>query len=81
MQLATCCRPGTACEHGEEAVCRQVGELGAHLEIAPSTISHHLKELRDAGLVKSRRRGQCTECWVDPDILRALSEFFSTPLG
>ena len=46
-----------------------VGELGDGLELAPSTVSHHLKELR--------RAGQHVECWANPDALERLAEFFN----
>ena len=52
------------------------GEVGEGLGIAPSTVSHHLKELRRAGLIKVEKRGQRAECWVDPEILAELAEFF-----
>lgn len=34
-----------------------VHELGAELEIAPSTLSHHLDKLKTVGLVEVRREG------------------------
>ena len=71
-----CCEPGTKCE-AEEATKFCVGELGEGLDIAPSTLSHHLKELNRAGLVSMERRGKNVECWVDPEILGQLSQFFS----
>lgn len=58
-----------------------VGELGTGLSIAPSTLSHHLKTLRDAGLVVMERRGKRVECHVEPEVLRQLANFFSQPLG
>jgi len=81
MQLASCCAPGTVCDGDEDELRRCVGELGRELGISAPTISHHLKELRAAGLIKTERRGRRIECWVDPEILRALAEFFSTPLA
>ena len=74
--LSTCCPPGTACS-SEEAVRHIVGELGAGLEIAPSTLSHHHKELSRAGLVQMQRRGKTVECWVAAAVLEELSEFFA----
>ena len=35
-----------------------VGEIGASLEVAPATLSFHLKELLHAGLVKARQEGR-----------------------
>ncbi len=74
-RLSTCCPPGTACSVDEATrVC--VGDLGADLDIAPSTVSHHLKELVQAGLVRRERRGRTIECWVEPEVLDELAAFF-----
>ena len=79
-RLMNCCTPGTKC-NPDEAVRFCVGELGKGLDIAPSTLSHHLKELNRAGLVNMARRGKNVECWLDPTVLTDLSAFFhpSTP--
>lgn len=80
-RLAACCPPGIACATEEaRRVC--VGDLGEGLDIAPSTLSHHLKELNRLGLVRMARRGKRTECWVDPATLEELAAFFAglTPL-
>ena len=76
FSLATCCKPGTIgiIESGNTAC---VGDIGKDLDIVPSTVSHHIKELRRAGLIKTNRRGQNIECWVDPGILDELKNFFS----
>lgn len=73
-----CCAPGaTCCDTGEvEAEKRCVGEIGDELEVAPSTVSHHLKELRRAGLIHMERKGRNIECWVEPGTLRGLAAFF-----
>jgi ArsR family transcriptional regulator len=78
-QLSSCCAPGTRCGL-DEAIGMYVGELGAGLGIAPSTLSHHLKTLRQAGLVRTERRGKRVECFVEPEVLRALASFFEQPL-
>ena len=74
MRLATCCSPGTACDTDE--ICECVGELSKNLSIAPSTVSHHIKELNRAGLINLKRRGQNVECSLSPETLDRLSTFF-----
>ena len=36
----------------------RVGDLGAHLGLAPSTLAHHLSTLVEAGLVVQRKEGR-----------------------
>jgi ArsR family transcriptional regulator len=73
--LISCCKPGRTCEVESERAC--VGDLGADTGLAPSTVSHHIKELRQAGLIEMKRSGQRVECWVPSEVLEFLSDFFS----
>lgn len=75
-RLMGCCAPGTRCSV-DEATRFCVGELGEELDIAPSTLSHHLKELNRAGLVRMERQGRHIQCWVEPETLTELAGFFS----
>lgn len=75
-RLVGCCPPGSACR-GDVRRPPCVGELGRDLGIVASTVSHHLKELRAAGLVRMERRGQTIECSVDGGALGELARFFS----
>ena len=73
-RLMTCCAPGTKC-CGDMKFC--VSELGEGLGIAASTLSHHLKALHQAGLIRMERKGKNVECWVEPKVLEELSGFFN----
>jgi len=83
LRLISCCPPGTLAEirQGVEGLepegCACVGDLGQDLGIVASTISHHIKELRHAGLIRMERNGQKMECSIDPDTLMALQDFFT----
>lgn len=48
------------------------GELAAVLGLSESTVSHHLSQLRKAGIVVSDRRGMNVYHRVRPDALQAL---------
>jgi ArsR family transcriptional regulator len=56
---------------GEVCVC----ELVPLFDISQPTLSHHLKKLRDAGIVDSERRGLWAYYYVIPDALGELSEW------
>jgi len=75
LELMNCCKPGTVCS-AEDVAKSCVGDLGNGLDIAPSTLSHHIKELSRAGLIQMERRGQHIDCWVNPDAVKELNQFF-----
>ncbi len=80
QRMTRCCAPGTACDI-EQASQLSVGQLGEGLDIAPSTLSHHLKELNRAGLVQMERRGKQVVCWVEAATLQDLAALFIEPLN
>jgi len=46
-----------------------------HFSISRSTISHHIKELQNSGLVTCTRRGQCFDCAINEDAVKAIQDF------
>jgi ArsR family transcriptional regulator len=54
---------------GESCVC----DLTGAFDVSQPTISHHLRVLREAGLVDCERRGTWVYYWVLPDSLARLS--------
>ena len=58
---------------GKVCVC----ELVPLFDLAQPTVSHHLKVLREAGLVGSERQGLWAYYFVIPDALSELSEWLS----
>jgi ArsR family transcriptional regulator len=53
-----------------------VGEVCCAVPIAASTVSQHLKQLRQAGLIVTRREGKYIRCGVDPRALERLAAYF-----
>ena len=56
---------------GEACVC----DISAGVAVSQPTVSHHLKVLRDAGLLTSQRRASWVYYAVVPEALAALSEW------
>ncbi len=76
MRLVDCCEPGVTCEVDSDEMKACVGQVGKDLGIVSSTVSHHIKELHQAGLIRMERRGQNVNCWVDLEAVRGLAGFF-----
>jgi ArsR family transcriptional regulator len=75
--LAGCCEAGTLCSTDEVMTCC-VGELDEQLDIASSTLSHHLKELSHADLVHMQRDGKHVYCSLNPSSLAEIRDLFLT---
>jgi len=60
-------------EGGEACVC----DLTDVFELTGPTISHHLKVLREAGLIRGERRGTWVFYRIRPDALRAASQLLA----
>jgi ArsR family transcriptional regulator, arsenate/arsenite/antimonite-responsive transcriptional repressor len=77
LTLRDCAREVRVDEAGQ---CRadgtlSVGEVCCGLPCAASTVSHHLKELRLAGLIRTEKRGRTICCSIEPGTLAAIQEF------
>lgn len=60
-------------EGGEACVC----DISPAFDLSQPTISHHLKVLREAGLLDCERRGTWVYYWVIPAALQQLSSVLS----
>lgn len=58
-----------------------VAELIAHVGLSQPLVSHHLKRLRTAGLVATRRVGRETICTLRPEAFGEVAERERTILG
>ena len=71
-----CCREDAGHSAGE--LRNSVSEIAGQFNLSLSTVSHHLKELRSAGLIKCERQGQHIFCSVNPEVLAEVERFIGT---
>jgi ArsR family transcriptional regulator len=84
--LLNCCCPVAVGESGDAAPDEgaTAGQVCCHLtgeEKVSSTISFHLKVLRDAGIIDIEKRGKYMVSRIDRVALAELAEFFVTATG
>ena len=56
-------------------VGNSVSEIASRFDLSLSTVSHHLKELRNAGLIICEKRGQWVYCRPNPEVLKDIEGF------
>ena len=61
--------------HDAHDLRQSVSELASHFDVSLSTVSHHLKELRRAGLIRCERRGQTIYCSTSAEGLDAIRRY------
>ncbi|MEU8999592.1 metalloregulator ArsR/SmtB family transcription factor [Streptomyces caniferus] len=62
---------------GEVCVC----DLTPAFDLSQPTISHHLKHLRQAGLIDCERRGTWVYYWLLPEMTDRLAGILTRPVG
>ena len=62
---------------GEVCVC----ELTTAFDLTQPTISHHLRVLREAGIIDCERRGTWVYYWLVPAALERMAALLSAPAG
>ncbi|MFH1700416.1 MAG: helix-turn-helix transcriptional regulator [Candidatus Zixiibacteriota bacterium] len=77
LTLVSCCSIDEKCELGDDDQ-NCIGRLGSQLNLAPSTISHHIKELNQSGLIQLEKVGQKTRCWISEEVITELAQFFKS---
>ncbi|MDF1820154.1 MAG: metalloregulator ArsR/SmtB family transcription factor [Alcanivoracaceae bacterium] len=71
------------CDQGQPAPVKDMpvgcllGEAIKRLNIGAPTVSHHIKELVDAGLITTSRQGRQLFCAVEPAMRDKLQAFFA----
>ncbi len=71
-------RCGPGCRVAAEDAGNTVSELAEQFDLALSTVSHHLKELKNAGLIDCEKRGLWVYCAPNRDVLELIGKFAKT---
>ncbi len=64
--------------HTPDELRNSVSEIARQFDLTLSTVSHHLKELRNAGLIRCERRGKNIFCSIDASTLEEVDRFIHT---
>ncbi|MDH3282374.1 MAG: metalloregulator ArsR/SmtB family transcription factor [Gammaproteobacteria bacterium] len=71
-------RCGPECRVSAEHAGNTVSELASQFELSLSTVSHHVKELKNAGLIRCEKRGQWVYCAINQSVLDKASQFLAS---
>lgn len=63
--------------HSRGEIDNSISRIASRFDLSLSTVSHHIKELRGAGLIRCERRGQSIFCSAEPDILAEVEQFLA----
>jgi DNA-binding transcriptional ArsR family regulator len=63
--------------HAPAEIENSIGQIASRFDLSLSTVSHHLKELRAAGLIRCERRGQSIYCSAERDVLVEVERFLA----
>ncbi len=63
--------------HSPKELENSISKIAGQFNLSLSTVSHHIKELRGAGLVRCERRGQSVYCSVAPDVLEQVGSYLT----
>jgi DNA-binding transcriptional ArsR family regulator len=74
--LRECCPSG--CELPAAGEGNTVSRLAEQFDLSLSTVSHHLKELRTAGLIVCQKRGQTVYCAPNSHVLAKLEAYLES---
>lgn len=69
------CETMADCSSSDEGMERCFTKACCCMELSRSTISHHFKELENAGLIKCTRSGQSFVCKVNMEAVQAIRDF------
>lgn len=78
--LRECCGPG-CCAPAEANGDNTVSRIAGQFDLALSTVSFHIRELKRAGLIVCEKRGQTVYCGPNEEALRELAQYIESSGG
>jgi len=80
MVYKQCCVPKggkeSSCCPGGGSVRGAFTKTCGCMDLSKSTISHHFKELQNAGLITCEREGQTFRCRINEEAVDSIKKFF-----
>lgn len=70
--LRECCNGCCSPSEGDD---NSVSKIAERFDLALSTVSHHIKELKMAGLIVCEKRGQTVYCGPNREVMEKLEAF------
>ncbi|MGC4043288.1 MAG: metalloregulator ArsR/SmtB family transcription factor [Armatimonas sp.] len=88
FQCIRCCGPDCGYDTEKGTCCNAEGDcdcangvtacaIRCTVPCAPSTLTHHLNELRAAGLITTEREGRIVRCRIRPEALARIGAFIT----
>ncbi|MFC2171439.1 ArsR/SmtB family transcription factor [Acidobacteriota bacterium] len=71
----SCCPEAISAPEGEDPKACCVDEIGGHCDVAQSTLSQHLKELYNAGLLERHKKAQWVYYTIRQERLQEITEY------
>ncbi len=68
-------RAGGGSTYSENQIENSISKIAANFRVSLSTVSHHIKELRNADLIRCEKRGQTVYCSPNSEILEEVERF------
>lgn len=78
VRYLMCCPEFTIVDSGDSLIGATIGDVCCQIEgtsKVTSRISHHIKELRVAGVIDVERRGRFMVCRINQEAARMIGEF------
>lgn len=77
LELLPHLQSGEVCSSSVEHVESCQKEIAQRMKLAPSTVSHHFKELKNAQLIFIKRKGQGVDIQINTDALKQMKAYLN----